>query len=170
MVTCCQPLCKQKVHKLGAQVRVLSVQRVNRSFNARNSCMGRTYHYYLPASILRLRLDGAHSPGSITRQHHPCSLSSKPCLHATSTGEETMPAPHAGRRHGGCSGAGAAAGGAVAVRGHAPVSQLHAAAPVSARRTRQKESVEQARAAQAAPHGWRCRERGHRWQPCECPG
>ena len=52
---------------LGAQVRVLSVQRVNRSFNARNSCLGRTYHYYLPATILRLRMDGAHP----SRQRQP---------------------------------------------------------------------------------------------------
>lgn len=41
------------------QVRVLSVQRVNRSFNARTSCRGRTYHYFLPASVLGLHLDGA---------------------------------------------------------------------------------------------------------------
>ena len=45
------------VHK---QVRVLSVQRVNAGFNARGYCNTRTYHYYLPASILGLALDGKH--------------------------------------------------------------------------------------------------------------
>lgn len=40
------------------QVRVFSVQRANRSWNARTMCDGRTYHYYLPAAALKLRLDG----------------------------------------------------------------------------------------------------------------
>ena len=42
------------------QVQVLSVQRVNGGFNARGYCNTRTYHYYLPASILGLALDGKH--------------------------------------------------------------------------------------------------------------
>ncbi len=40
------------------QVQVLSVQRVNSGFNARSYCNTRTYHYFLPASILGLALDG----------------------------------------------------------------------------------------------------------------
>ena len=40
------------------QVRVLSVQRVNNGFNARGFCKERTYHYYLPTTILGLALDG----------------------------------------------------------------------------------------------------------------
>eukprot|EP00884_Botryococcus_braunii_P014325 jgi/Botrbrau1/22894/Bobra.0065s0047.1 len=43
---------------LPREVRVLSVQRANRSWNARTMCDGRTYHYYLPAMALGLRLDG----------------------------------------------------------------------------------------------------------------
>ena len=39
------------------QVRVLSVQRVNGGFNARGHCRNRTYHYYLPASILGVKGD-----------------------------------------------------------------------------------------------------------------
>ena len=50
---------KRRGRNAGVQVRVLSVQRVNRSFNARTSCRGRTYHYFLPASVLGLHLDGA---------------------------------------------------------------------------------------------------------------
>ncbi|KAL0045471.1 hypothetical protein WJX82_007559 [Trebouxia sp. C0006] len=44
---------------LPAEVQVLSVQRVNSGFNARSYCNTRTYHYYLPASILGLALDGS---------------------------------------------------------------------------------------------------------------
>lgn len=40
------------------QVRVLSVQRVNNGFNARGFCNNRTYHYYLPTTILGIALDG----------------------------------------------------------------------------------------------------------------
>jgi tRNA U38,U39,U40 pseudouridine synthase TruA len=43
----------------GLQVRVLSVQRANRSWNARSMCDGRSYHYYLPVAALGLRMDGA---------------------------------------------------------------------------------------------------------------
>ncbi|KAK9846471.1 hypothetical protein WJX81_004698 [Elliptochloris bilobata] len=50
---------------LPPEVRVLSVQRVNRSFNARNSCNSRTYHYYLPASIMGLRLDGSTEDAAV---------------------------------------------------------------------------------------------------------
>lgn len=35
---------------LPRDVRVLSVQRVNKKFTARRSCRDRTYEYYLPAS------------------------------------------------------------------------------------------------------------------------
>ncbi|KAL0039788.1 hypothetical protein WJX77_008016 [Trebouxia sp. C0004] len=44
---------------LPAEVQVLSVQRVNSGFNARSYCNTRTYHYYLPASILGLAVDGS---------------------------------------------------------------------------------------------------------------
>ena len=37
---------------------MLSVQRVNNGFNARGFCNNRTYHYYLPTTILGLALDG----------------------------------------------------------------------------------------------------------------
>jgi tRNA pseudouridine38-40 synthase len=39
-------------------VRVFSVQRVVKSWNARMECLRRTYSYYLPASALGLALDG----------------------------------------------------------------------------------------------------------------
>ncbi len=40
------------------QVRVFSIQRVSKSWNARSECIRRTYSYYLPASALGLALDG----------------------------------------------------------------------------------------------------------------
>lgn len=40
------------------QVRVFSIQRVNKSWNARSECIRRTYSYYLPAAVLGLALDG----------------------------------------------------------------------------------------------------------------
>eukprot|EP00887_Chlorella_sp_A99_P000194 scaffold13.g194.t1 len=43
---------------LPPEVRVFSVQRVSKSFDARLECVRRQYHYYLPASFLGLALDG----------------------------------------------------------------------------------------------------------------
>jgi tRNA pseudouridine38-40 synthase len=40
------------------QIRVLSVQRVNNKFNGRANCEARVYSYFLPTSILGLKLDG----------------------------------------------------------------------------------------------------------------
>lgn len=40
------------------QVRVFSIQRVSKSWNARSECIRRTYSYYLPAAALGLALDG----------------------------------------------------------------------------------------------------------------
>ncbi len=45
---------------LPAQVRVLAAQRVQQKFNARQCCRSRAYSYFLPASALGLRMDGAH--------------------------------------------------------------------------------------------------------------
>ena len=39
---------------LPRDIRVLSCQRVNSGFSARERCGDRTYHYYLPASVLGL--------------------------------------------------------------------------------------------------------------------
>lgn len=39
-------------------MRVFSIQRVSKSWNARSECIRRTYSYYLPASALGLALDG----------------------------------------------------------------------------------------------------------------
>ena len=46
------------------QVRVLSVQRTNQKFDARHSAHTRTYHYYLPVSML--------SPGSSGAPNSMC--------------------------------------------------------------------------------------------------
>ncbi len=46
---------------LPRDVRVLSCQRVNSGFSARERCGDRTYHYYLPASVLDLSPAGAYS-------------------------------------------------------------------------------------------------------------
>ncbi|KAL4448956.1 hypothetical protein ABPG77_007673 [Micractinium sp. CCAP 211/92] len=43
---------------LPPEVRVFSIQRVSKSWNARSECIRRTYSYYLPASALGLALDG----------------------------------------------------------------------------------------------------------------
>lgn len=43
---------------LPPEVRVFSIQRVNKSWNARSECIRRTYSYYLPAAVLGLALDG----------------------------------------------------------------------------------------------------------------
>ena len=49
---------------LPATVKVLAVQRVNRSFDARERCGERTYHYWLPASAIGLAMDGVILPDS----------------------------------------------------------------------------------------------------------
>lgn len=41
-----------------SQVRVFSVQRVSKSWNARRECIRRSYSYFVPASVLGLALDG----------------------------------------------------------------------------------------------------------------
>ncbi|KAK9844843.1 hypothetical protein WJX74_007519 [Apatococcus lobatus] len=43
---------------LPEQVRVFALHYVNRSFNARSYCVQRTYHYYIPASVLGLQSHG----------------------------------------------------------------------------------------------------------------
>jgi tRNA pseudouridine38-40 synthase len=43
------------------QVRLFSIQRVNKSWNARTECTRRSYRYYLPASVLGLALDGGEA-------------------------------------------------------------------------------------------------------------
>ena len=43
------------------QVRVFSIQRVSKSWNARSECIRRTYNYWLPASALGLALDGGEA-------------------------------------------------------------------------------------------------------------
>jgi len=69
---------------LVVQVQVLSVQRVNGGFNARGYCNTRTYHYYLPASILGLSLDGkTHHMKVIWRKVHRCRLSGLPMRHTS---------------------------------------------------------------------------------------
>ncbi|EFN50538.1 hypothetical protein CHLNCDRAFT_138514 [Chlorella variabilis] len=40
------------------KVRVFSVQRVSKSWNARRECIRRSYSYFVPASVLGLALDG----------------------------------------------------------------------------------------------------------------
>lgn len=57
---------------LPAEVQVLSVQRVNSGFNARSYCNTRTYHYYLPASILGLALDGSTEDNARMRLLRQC--------------------------------------------------------------------------------------------------
>lgn len=52
---------------LPPSVRVLSVQRVNKKFNARRACMERTYEYYLPASLLGMKCDGSEEDARILR-------------------------------------------------------------------------------------------------------
>lgn len=44
---------------LPSAIRIFSVQRVTKSFDARAECQRRKYHYHLPASILGLKLDGS---------------------------------------------------------------------------------------------------------------
>ncbi|PRW32888.1 tRNA pseudouridine synthase [Chlorella sorokiniana] len=46
---------------LPPEVRVFSIQRVSKSWNARSECIRRCYNYYLPASILGLKLDGSEA-------------------------------------------------------------------------------------------------------------
>ena len=47
---------------VSAQIRILSVQRTSRSFDARFSASARTYHYYLPLHILRPSFAGVQTP------------------------------------------------------------------------------------------------------------
>lgn len=44
---------------LSDSIRVFSVQRVTKSFDARRECTRRTYHYYIPAWFLGIRGDGS---------------------------------------------------------------------------------------------------------------
>ena len=53
------------------QVRVLSVQRTSRAFDARFSACARTYHYYLPLHILRPCSAGAQL-FPVSPAHHAC--------------------------------------------------------------------------------------------------
>ena len=53
---------------------MLSVQRVNNGFNARGFCNNRTYHYYLPTTILGLALDGESCLHHITCDPAGCCL------------------------------------------------------------------------------------------------
>ncbi|KAI3430436.1 hypothetical protein D9Q98_005031 [Chlorella vulgaris] len=46
---------------LPPEVRLFSIQRVNKSWNARTECTRRSYRYYLPASVLGLALDGGEA-------------------------------------------------------------------------------------------------------------
>ncbi|PSC73076.1 tRNA pseudouridine synthase [Micractinium conductrix] len=46
---------------LPPEVRVFSIQRVSKSWNARSECIRRTYNYWLPASALGLALDGGEA-------------------------------------------------------------------------------------------------------------
>jgi tRNA U38,U39,U40 pseudouridine synthase TruA len=55
---------------MGMQVRVLSVQRTNQKFDARQICEGRVYSYFLPTYIIGLQLDGSLS--------HPALLHASP--------------------------------------------------------------------------------------------
>ncbi|KAL3133971.1 hypothetical protein ABBQ32_008415 [Trebouxia sp. C0010 RCD-2024] len=57
---------------LPAEVRVLSVQRVNNGFNARGFCNNRTYHYYLPTTLLGLALDGSAEDEACMRLLRQC--------------------------------------------------------------------------------------------------
>lgn len=52
----------ERVRSWSVQIRVLSVQRTHQKFNARAICEARAYSYFLPTSILGLKLDGAPAP------------------------------------------------------------------------------------------------------------
>jgi len=43
---------------LPTTIRIFSVQRVSKKFDARRECIRRTYHFYLPAALLGLKGDG----------------------------------------------------------------------------------------------------------------
>lgn len=51
-------------------VKVLSLQRVNKGFDARERCGERTYHYWLPISAGGITMDGAR-PSSTVGTGHP---------------------------------------------------------------------------------------------------
>ena len=48
---------------LPPEIRVFGVQRVTKSFDARNECIRRLYHYYLPASVLGIEGEGTGEGG-----------------------------------------------------------------------------------------------------------
>ncbi|BDA49208.1 probable tRNA pseudouridine synthase 1 at N-terminal half [Coccomyxa sp. Obi] len=57
---------------LPGQVRVLSVQRTNQKFDARQICEGRVYSYFLPTSIVGLQLDGGEQDRERMRLLREC--------------------------------------------------------------------------------------------------
>ncbi|GFH30598.1 protein kinase domain-containing protein [Haematococcus lacustris] len=54
------PATKPSIPALRFPAQVLAVQKVNKAFSARRSCITRTYEYYLPAWLLGLHGDGRH--------------------------------------------------------------------------------------------------------------
>ncbi|KAK9918566.1 hypothetical protein WJX75_005011 [Coccomyxa subellipsoidea] len=57
---------------LPRQVRVLSVQRTNQKFDARQICEGRVYSYFLPTYIIGLQLDGSEEDRERLRLLREC--------------------------------------------------------------------------------------------------
>ncbi|KAK9868395.1 hypothetical protein WJX84_008447 [Apatococcus fuscideae] len=57
---------------LPEQVRVFAVHSANRSFNARSYCVQRTYHYYMPASVLGLQGNGCREDDQVLSRLRAC--------------------------------------------------------------------------------------------------